>query len=215
MFDFYIIRVINRAFLAWTYRCFYLCAQLHVLLFSFSSLTRLDLLQVNKLIGDLPEVVHYYLRHLVFPDTMKFQRLKISACGHELGSDILFGRRVGFSGTPSNLMPSDLGECKYEDGSDLKHENHDLSTLKLACLMNIRIKVNPAHFFRLARRVPSDTNRAIATCISASADGLGSSSFNERRGSSARLSRCTRARRLSTALLHSPLPPPHWLTPKL
>ena len=101
-----------------------MCAQLHVLLFSFSSLTRLDLLQVNKLIGDLPEVVHYYLRHLVFPDTMKFQRLKISACGHELGSDILFGRRVGFSGTPSNLMPSDLGECKYEDGSDGKMINY-------------------------------------------------------------------------------------------
>ena len=88
------------------------------------SLTCPYLLQVNKLIGDLPEVVHYYLRHLVFPDTMKFQRLKISACGHELGSDILFGRRVGFSGTPSNLMPSDLGECKYEDGSDGKMINY-------------------------------------------------------------------------------------------
>jgi hypothetical protein len=45
-------------------------------------------------------------------------QLKISACGHELGSDILFGRRIGFSGTPSNLLPSDLGECQYEPGSD-------------------------------------------------------------------------------------------------
>jgi hypothetical protein len=29
---------------------------------------------------------------------MNFQLQKISACGHELGSKILFGSRVGFSG---------------------------------------------------------------------------------------------------------------------
>jgi hypothetical protein len=28
-----------------------------------------------------------------------YQHLKITACGHELGSSILFGRRIGFSGT--------------------------------------------------------------------------------------------------------------------
>ena len=49
---------------------------------------------------------------------MNFQKLKVSACGHELGSSLLFGSRVGFSGTPSNLLPMDLGECQYEPGSD-------------------------------------------------------------------------------------------------
>jgi hypothetical protein len=49
---------------------------------------------------------------------MNFQHMKISACGHELGSSILFGSRIGFSGTPSNLLPVDLGDCKYEPGSD-------------------------------------------------------------------------------------------------
>ena len=63
-------------------------------------------------------MIHYYLRHHVFPACMNFQRLKISACGHELGSSLLFGKRVGFSGTPSNLLPLDLGECEYEPGSD-------------------------------------------------------------------------------------------------
>ena len=31
---------------------------------------------------------------------------------------MLFNRRLGFSGTPNNLMPSDLGPCLYEPGSD-------------------------------------------------------------------------------------------------
>ncbi|RNF03803.1 hypothetical protein TraAM80_05547, partial [Trypanosoma rangeli] len=66
----------------------------------------------------LPEVVHYYLCSHVFPRTMNFQGMKISACGHELGSSMLFTRRLGFSGTPSNLLPRDLGECFYEPGSD-------------------------------------------------------------------------------------------------
>ena len=48
---------------------------------------------------------------------MTFQLMKVSACGHELGSDMLFTTRIGFSGAPSNLLPIDLGECKYEPGS--------------------------------------------------------------------------------------------------
>ena len=31
---------------------------------------------------------------------------------------MLFGRRLGFSGTPSNLVPLELGQCQYEAGSD-------------------------------------------------------------------------------------------------
>lgn len=50
-------------------------------------------------------------------ETMTFKLMKVSACGHELGSDMLFTTRIGFSGTPSNLLPIDLGECKYEPGS--------------------------------------------------------------------------------------------------
>ena len=45
---------------------------------------------------------------------------KVSACGHELGSRLLFGRRIGFSGTPSQILPVDLGTCQYEPGSDGK-----------------------------------------------------------------------------------------------
>lgn len=70
------------------------------------------------LIGTLPEVIHYYLQEMIFPDTMNFQNLKISACGHELGGKIIFGHRIGFSGTPSYLLPRDLGDCMPEPTSD-------------------------------------------------------------------------------------------------
>lgn len=32
---------------------------------------------------------------------------------------MLFGRRIGFSGTPSDLMPIELGLCGYEKGTML------------------------------------------------------------------------------------------------
>lgn len=33
---------------------------------------------------------------------------------------MLYSRRLGFSGTPSDLLPLELGECTYEEGSDGK-----------------------------------------------------------------------------------------------
>ena len=31
---------------------------------------------------------------------------------------MLFARRIGFSGTPSSLIPRDLGQCQFEPGSE-------------------------------------------------------------------------------------------------
>eukprot|EP00913_Durusdinium_trenchii_P024652 g23141.t1 len=36
----------------------------------------------------------------------------------EMGGSILFKQRLGFSGTPSELMPRELGQCEYEPGSE-------------------------------------------------------------------------------------------------
>ena len=63
-------------------------------------------------------VINYYLSEIVFPRTMVHFRFKISASGQELGSSTLFGRRLGFSGTPSNLLPTELTPCLYERGSE-------------------------------------------------------------------------------------------------
>lgn len=44
--------------------------------------------------------------------------MKISASGQAVGGDMLVGKRVGFSGTPSDLLPQELGRCDYETGDD-------------------------------------------------------------------------------------------------
>ncbi len=49
---------------------------------------------------------------------MQHQRLKVSASGQELAGDMLFRARFGFSGTPNDLLPVELGKCGYEPGSE-------------------------------------------------------------------------------------------------
>ena len=73
---------------------------------------------LHKLLKRLPQVVEHYLSDFVFPQTMLHQTLKLSANAQELGGDLLFRTRLGFSGTPSDLLPLDLGRCGYERGSD-------------------------------------------------------------------------------------------------
>ncbi|MAT98943.1 MAG: hypothetical protein CL608_17505, partial [Anaerolineaceae bacterium] len=73
-----------------------------------------------KLLRKLPATVHWLLEQVVFPSFMQHQLLKLSASGQELGGSMLFGRRIGFSGTPSDLLPLDLGSCGYEKGSEGK-----------------------------------------------------------------------------------------------
>ena len=51
------------------------------------------------LLSTLPHAVMFYLNELIFPEVLAHQGLKLSTCGQELGGDILFGRRIGFSGT--------------------------------------------------------------------------------------------------------------------
>ena len=79
-----------------------------------------QLRKIRELLAFEADVIHYYLRQIVFPKTMQQQRVKITASGQELGSDMLFGRRLGFSGTPSNLLPVDIVPCNFEKGSEGK-----------------------------------------------------------------------------------------------
>jgi hypothetical protein len=72
------------------------------------------------LLNKLPHTVMYYLNDLIFPEVLAYQGLKLSACGQELGGDLLFSKKIGFSGTPSDILPLELGSCQYERGSDGK-----------------------------------------------------------------------------------------------
>jgi hypothetical protein len=67
-----------------------------------------------------PPIIHYYLSKTIFPTHTRAQRVKISASGQSIGGDMLVGRRVGFSGTPSDLLPAELGKCGYAQGDDGK-----------------------------------------------------------------------------------------------
>jgi hypothetical protein len=77
--------------------------------------------QMDKLYNLLthePLVIHHYLTKTIFPLHMRNQRMKISASGQAVGGDMLVGKRLGFSGTPSDLLPQELGKCDYETGDD-------------------------------------------------------------------------------------------------
>jgi hypothetical protein len=62
--------------------------------------------------------IHWYLEQVVFPTYTQHQHIKLSASGQELGGAMLFPSRVGFSGTPSDLLPLDLGRCGYAESPD-------------------------------------------------------------------------------------------------
>lgn len=47
-------------------------------------------------------------------------KVKVIKYIQSTGSTMLCGRRLGFSGTPSDLLPLELGKCHYEKGSDGK-----------------------------------------------------------------------------------------------
>lgn len=71
-----------------------------------------------KLFRRTAEVIHWYLCEAIFPNYMRHQNAKLSASGQELGGEMMFERRIGFSGTPSDLLPIELGHCAYERGTD-------------------------------------------------------------------------------------------------
>lgn len=55
------------------------------------------------------QVIDYYLDTLIFPETMEHRGLKLAANGQDVGGDMLFEVKLGFSGTPSDLLPLELG----------------------------------------------------------------------------------------------------------
>ena len=71
-----------------------------------------------NLLRNIPRVIQYYLDQFVFPLVMEHHHEKVSASGQDLGGEMLFSRRVGFSGTPSDLLPEELGQCQYDQCVD-------------------------------------------------------------------------------------------------
>lgn len=61
------------------------------------------------LLFHLSQVIDYYLDTLIFPETMEHRGLKLAANGQDVGGNMLFEVKLGFSGTPSDLLPLELG----------------------------------------------------------------------------------------------------------
>eukprot|EP00756_Hemistasia_phaeocysticola_P010308 Hpha_TRINITY_DN15008_c2_g11::TRINITY_DN15008_c2_g11_i2::g.123952::m.123952 len=93
---------------------------------------RLEVNRLYQLLRMCPETIHWYLDECVFPEYMRHQTVKLSASGHELGSATIFPVRMGFSGTPSDLLPVDLGECDYERTTDGRLV-HTLTNPEVVC----------------------------------------------------------------------------------
>jgi len=73
-----------------------------------------------RLLRALPHIIEMYLHDFIFPLTMEHQGIKLTSNGQDLGGNMLFENSLGFSGTPSDLLPLELGDCQYEAGTDGK-----------------------------------------------------------------------------------------------
>jgi len=63
-------------------------------------------------------VIQWYLEQLAFPQHMRFQNQQSSSRRQELGAHVLFQKRIELSGTPTELLPADLGRCHFAAGDD-------------------------------------------------------------------------------------------------
>ena len=72
-----------------------------------------------RLAAGYPRAIHHHLGS-AFVETLESQHEKIAASGMDLGSRTLFGTRLGFSGTPNDLLPLAMGACVPEPGSAAK-----------------------------------------------------------------------------------------------
>ncbi len=74
----------------------------------------MDLLM--QVLSHCPGVIRYHTEQTL--KKLKNASLQLQASGADLGGDIMFHGRVGFSGTPSDLLPHGMGRCMYEPGSE-------------------------------------------------------------------------------------------------
>jgi hypothetical protein len=106
---------------------------------------------IQHALATVKPAIRYYLNEYVFPRCLKYHRTKLQASGLDLGSDCLFSTRLGFSGTPSNLLAPSLVPCRFQTGTQSK---------VLGVLMNPSI-------LKLARHAgpwaPRDLLRMVAT----------------------------------------------------
>ncbi|CAJ1446714.1 unnamed protein product [Effrenium voratum] len=63
-------------------------------------------------------VIFFYLRKEIFPKATPTQVKKYSACAQELASPKIFKVHLGFSGTPSNVLPWTMPAVEFDEATD-------------------------------------------------------------------------------------------------
>ena len=74
-------------------------------------------LYVTTFASQVKTAIGHYLSIYIFPRCLKYHRTKLQASGLDLGSNVLFDTRLGFSGTPSNLLAPSLVPCAFQSGT--------------------------------------------------------------------------------------------------
>jgi hypothetical protein len=90
---------------------------------SFQSTDEKQLETLTRVASKASNMIYDYLQHIVFPmknGPMWFEDRKLQASGIDVGGNMIFNLVLGFSGTPSGLLPTSLGKCEFEYGSEAK-----------------------------------------------------------------------------------------------
>lgn len=91
---------------------------------------------LHRLLHKSPAVIKYYLTEVIFPEFMSVQKQKISTSGVDLAGDLIFPARLGFSGTPSELLPASMGRCAFAETTQGEMV-HTLSSPSIVKLVHI------------------------------------------------------------------------------
>ncbi|KAA0175363.1 hypothetical protein FNF27_03064 [Cafeteria roenbergensis] len=116
---------------------------------------------VFRLLGRHAPTARWFLNTTVFPFVCNHREAKLSASGQELGTDMLFAGRCGFSGTPNDLIPLELGSCDFEPGS----EGQFLSTLTDPSVVSIDTTVATGMLFKDAAGSQAWSVRALLKAL--------------------------------------------------
>lgn len=104
---------------------------------------------VEQLLIGSKLAISYFLFNLAFPLTLKASPHQLVASGQHLGSYTLFNLKVGFSGTPSSLLPPEFGECQFEEGSDGQMFSM-LASSEVTCCSELPIDWTPRKILEIA-----------------------------------------------------------------
>jgi hypothetical protein len=110
-------------------------------------------------------VIEYYLDIFIFPETMEHQDKKLAANGQDVGGDMLFRTKLGFSGTPSDLVPVELGRCQFEMGNTAMMLHFLCDPQASDCSGCVRCVIN----FVTYRQVATIPMCSVLHCVSATA----------------------------------------------